>query len=41
VQVAVAGVEDVADAEPVLLRELVDPPQHAGSFVRGTTPSCT
>src|SRR5207237_8135659 len=27
-QVAVAGVEDVADAQPVQLRELLDAPQH-------------
>ena len=32
VEVAVAGVEDVADAEPVLARELADPPQHLGQL---------
>ncbi len=32
VEVAVAGVEDVADPEAVLGRELVDPPQHLGQL---------
>ena len=31
-QVAVAGVEDVADAQPVLARELGDPAQHLGQL---------
>jgi hypothetical protein len=40
-EVAVAGVEHVADAETVLLGELLDLAQNLGRRVRGTTPSCT
>ena len=40
-EIAVAGVEDVADAQAVLARQLVDPRSTSGSFVRGTTPSWT
>ena len=41
VEVAVAGVEDVADAQPVLRLELAIRRSTSGSFVRGTTPSWT
>ena len=41
VEVAVAGVEDVADAQPVARRQLPIRRSTSGSLVRGTTPSCT
>ena len=41
VQVAVAGVEDVADPQAVLVAQLAIRRSTSGSCVRGTTPSCT
>ena len=41
VEVAIAGVEDVADGQSRSLAERGDRPSTSGSFVRGTTPSCT
>jgi hypothetical protein len=40
-QVPVAGVKDVADAEAAALGEGADAASTSGSFVRGTTQSCT
>ena len=41
VEVAVAGMEDVADAEAVLRDSSSIAAQHLRQRVRGTTPSCT
>jgi hypothetical protein len=41
VEVAVAGVEDVGDAHPVLGAELADPLEDRAELVRGTTESWT
>ena len=38
-QIAVAGMEDIGDAQPVLLRQLAHPRQHLGRRPRGIVPS--
>jgi hypothetical protein len=38
--VAVAGVKDVGDADAYFAADRDDPPQNVRQLVRGTTPSC-